>query len=183
MVDAEKLHSARTNSDESYLSSETSVRNDRRYPKWRKGTLIAAGLAFITFVVNISLLFYDISHKHRAVYSGSCAKVRKISLWLHLLLNVCSSLLLGGSNYVMQILSAPTRTELIKAHKNGKWMRIGVQSLHNLVMKRKSNAALWFLLMISSLPLHLMYYHYHPNTLSYCLLIKSLDITLLYPAV
>lgn len=60
------------------------------------------------------------------VYQGSCAVVNSLTIWMHVLVNALSALLLSASNYTMQALSAATRTEIDRAHAKGDWLDIGV---------------------------------------------------------
>lgn len=57
----------------------------------------------------------------------------------------------------MQCLSSPTRSEIDKAHGQGVWLDIGVPSVRNLRRLSTSRIVLWWLLAISSVPLHLLY--------------------------
>ncbi|KAF9060840.1 hypothetical protein BDP27DRAFT_1272764, partial [Rhodocollybia butyracea] len=57
----------------------------------------------------------------------------------------------------MQSLSAPTRTEVDRAHEKGFWLDIGLQSMHNLKHTSRWKWLLWTLLFASSIPLHLFY--------------------------
>lgn len=57
----------------------------------------------------------------------------------------------------MQCLSAPTRSEVDKAHSQGIWLDIGVPSVRNLRRLSTPRIVLWWLLAISSIPLHLLY--------------------------
>lgn len=75
---------------------------------------------------------------------------------IHLAINALSTILLSSSNYCMQCLSAPTRKELDNAHSKGKWLDIGVMSTRNLRGIATKRVVLWWLLGISSLPLHLL---------------------------
>ncbi|KAF9060836.1 hypothetical protein BDP27DRAFT_1272762 [Rhodocollybia butyracea] len=57
----------------------------------------------------------------------------------------------------MQSISAPTRTEVDRAHEKGFWLDIGLQSMHNLGHTGSWKRLLWTLLSVSSIPLHLFY--------------------------
>ena len=57
----------------------------------------------------------------------------------------------------MQCLSSPTRNEIDKAHSQGIWLDIGVPSFRNLRRLSTIRTVLWWLLAISSVPLHLLY--------------------------
>ncbi|KAL1638769.1 hypothetical protein SLS58_008583 [Diplodia intermedia] len=88
---------------------------------------------------------------------GDCKEVKRLGVWIHLAINVLSSLVLGGSNYCLQCLSAPTREEVDKAHAEGSWLHIGVPNIRNLRRSRKSKACIWAVLGLSSIPFHLLY--------------------------
>lgn len=57
----------------------------------------------------------------------------------------------------MQILSAPNRAELDRAHRNRIWLHIGVPSLSNLKHIGRDRVLLWRLLFLTSIPLHLLF--------------------------
>lgn len=88
---------------------------------------------------------------------GNCKRTATLTFWIHLAINVLSTLLLGASNYSMQCLSSPTRREIDKAHGQGIWLDIGVPSVRNLRRLSTTRIVLWWLLAISSIPLHLLY--------------------------
>lgn len=91
------------------------------------------------------------------IQDGSCTTTKNVGFWLHLIINVLSTLLLGASNYSMQCLSSPTRGEVDKAHRQNLWLDIGVPSVRNLRRISASRIALWWILAASSIPLHLFY--------------------------
>lgn len=66
------------------------------------------------------------------IQDGSCTTTKNLGFWLHLVINVLSTLLLGASNYSMQCLSSPTRSEVDEAHRKHQWLDIGVPSVRNL---------------------------------------------------
>lgn len=86
----------------------------------------------------------------------ACAMSKKYSTWLHLVINVLSTLLLGASNYCMQFLSAPTRLEVDAAHRKGSWLDVGIPSVSNLKTVSRQKVIVWLLIAFSSLPLHLL---------------------------
>ncbi|KAF9061631.1 hypothetical protein BDP27DRAFT_1234938 [Rhodocollybia butyracea] len=91
------------------------------------------------------------------IFEGDCNTVDRVTLGIHLVINVLGTLLLSASNYVMQSLSAPTRAEVDRAHEKGLWLDIGLQSMHNLKYTGGWKRLLWILLSVSSIPLHLFY--------------------------
>ena len=88
---------------------------------------------------------------------GDCSKSKQLSLWLHLAINILSTLLLGASNYCMQCLSSPSRPEIDRAHSQNIWLDIGVPSVRNLRRVSWNKIILWWLFAISTIPLHLLY--------------------------
>jgi hypothetical protein len=125
----------------------------RTFRTWRSrqdvllttAALTSVSVLFVETVVTITLLS---KYKPRggvvSMYEGSCSWVKNIDIGAHLLVNVLSTLLLGASNLRMQLLAAPTREEVDKAHLKKRWLDIGVPSWRNL--KSISRTREWFLL-------------------------------------
>ncbi|CAG8977574.1 hypothetical protein HYALB_00008350 [Hymenoscyphus albidus] len=84
--------------------------------------------------------------------SGDCGRVGAINTGLHIAINIAGTVLLGASNFTMQCISSPTRSEIDAAHARGAYRDIGLPSLRNLSgwLKR----ILYGLLVLSTLPLH-----------------------------
>ena len=126
------------------------------------GVLCCAAVAAVVLIINLILTIWAVStHSIQnglgTLQDGSCKKTATLAFWTHLAINILSTLLLGASNYSMQCLSSPTRSEIDKAHGQGIWLDIGVPSIRNLRRLSVSRIVLWWLLAISSLPLHLLY--------------------------
>ena len=114
------------------------------------------------FLLNVILTIwairtYGTQNGYATLVQGECSKTRKASTWIHLVINVLSTLLLSASNYCMQILTAPTRPEVDCAHAQGRWLDIGVPSVRNLKWISVRRVCIWICLGLSSLPLHLLY--------------------------
>jgi len=129
---------------------------------WRKSLLACAFLAALVLIANISLVGWasQLDTTEDGSYiamRGNCNSVNKASLFSHLGINILSTLLLGASNYCMQITIAPSRTDLDDAHSKGRWLDIGVPSVRNLRCVSKLRKFIWVMLCFSSLPLHLFY--------------------------
>jgi len=103
----------------------------------------------------VCMNLYPVSEGIGAMYHGNCAYVEQLNTLLHLFINLLSTLLLGASNFGMQILVAPTRQDLDTAHKKGKSMAIGIQAFGNLRHLGKATNILWIMLAIGSGGLHL----------------------------
>ncbi|KAI0911442.1 hypothetical protein F4823DRAFT_585781 [Ustulina deusta] len=91
-------------------------------------------------------------------YEGPCKEngVSDINFFLHLLINILSTLVLASTNFFMQILNAPTRKEIDVAHLNGTWLEIGVSSARNIFKISKFKTCCWLGFLISSIPIHLL---------------------------
>jgi hypothetical protein len=129
---------------------------------WRFG--LHAGLYASTIVLfsNIALLLtgiitHDDTYKGiSTITKGETHRITAMSTVYHVLINVLSTVLLTSSNYAMQIICAPTRTEVDKAHARGQWLDIGIMSVHNLRHISRKRLITWVLLAFSSAPLHLL---------------------------
>lgn len=91
-----------------------------------------------------------------SIYQGSCSVTKASNTFIHVFINILSTMLLGASNLCMQLLVAPTRDETDKAHQEKRWLDIGVPSWRNLRYIRKDRLALWLTLGLSSIPIHFL---------------------------
>ncbi|OQE44821.1 hypothetical protein PENCOP_c002G08560 [Penicillium coprophilum] len=133
-----------------------------RFQGWRFTIWLAFIASLIVFFFNLGFMLYTISHhrqddKKGILYQGDCDKVQNLDIGFHLLINILSTTLLSASNFGMQCLVAPTRRNIDRAHRKGKWLDIGVPSIRNLFRVSKGRSLLWICLASSSLPFHLMY--------------------------
>ena len=134
------------------------------YTGWHTGVLACATSVVVVLLINVSLAIYAATNPEYkmergigTLYEGSCDESRTIGLWLHLGINVLSTLLLSGSNYTQQCLAAPTRSEIDAAHARRRWMDIGVPSVRNLFRIKGERTFLWIAIGITSIPLHLLW--------------------------
>ena len=140
---------------------------------WRMGITYCVATAVTVFMINLILTIWAFSRYGLkkggigTIQEGSCETTRRLSLWLHLLINILSTLLLGASNYTMQCLSSPTREEVDRAHSQNRWLDIGVPSIRNLTRISSHRKVLWWLLAISGVPLHLLYNSVVFSTISF----------------
>ena len=134
--------------------------------RWRDGhhfgvfccTITAATVLFVNIVLAIvAASKNNVVNGIGYLQQGDCNTTKRIDLWLHLLINLLSTLLLGASNYSMQCLSSPTRNDIDKAHRQHVWMDVGVPSIRNILRISWPRKILWFALLCSSFPLHLLY--------------------------
>lgn len=141
-----------------------------------KSALIAGALGcLLVFSLNLAILIwafqmprggYDIHDLSdyvnadepglRVLYEGSCTTSDRLNTFMHLGINILSTILLATSNYAIQCLSAPTRPEIDEAHSNQQWLDVGIVSVRNMSRLPTAKIYLWWLLMLSSLPIHLL---------------------------
>ncbi|KAF6802962.1 hypothetical protein CSOJ01_11236 [Colletotrichum sojae] len=132
--------------------------------RWRRAALGFALAAVFTFAVNLGFVLWATTTKRGTIRNGvgtvaeqSCSSIKTLNTLVHLVINILSTILLAGSNYCMQCLIAPTRSEIDSAHKSKKWLDVGVPSIRNFSGIADKRRLLWILLSVSSLPLHLLY--------------------------
>ena len=126
------------------------------------GLLCCAVASAAVMVINLTLTIwasrrYGVRGGLGTIRDGSCREIKNLAMLIHLGINILSTLLLGASNYTMQCLSSPTRKDINRAHGENVWLNIGTPSIRNLLRISRSRMLLWFLVAISSVPLHLMY--------------------------
>jgi hypothetical protein len=152
--------------------------------KWRRSILLGAFFCSVSLAVNIAAVILtgksrldpDLNERHTfygagrhagydgssgdeyrsTLFQGGCEKAQKINTLAHIGINLLSTIILASSNYAMQCLSAPTRTELDRAHARTMWLDIGILSFRNLSRIGSVRVVFWLLLAISSIPLHLV---------------------------
>lgn len=130
---------------------------------WRRTALVntIAVTLFTLFVV--ILLAWSTSQSRGGLdsnlifFDGDCARSATLNLWLHLLLNACSTGVIASSNFFMQVLSSPSRSEVDKAHRKESKLAIGVPSLSNLFHVARFKCVCWLLFFASSFPIHLFF--------------------------
>lgn len=116
-------------------------RQDTPQRSWRDGhrfgLLCCTISATVVLLINVILCIvasakHEVAGHFATLYDGDCDNVKRLDLWLHLLINALSTLLLGASNYCMQCIAAPTRRDIDKAHDENAWMDVGVPSVTNI---------------------------------------------------
>ncbi|KAI9663492.1 MAG: hypothetical protein M1831_002501 [Alyxoria varia] len=104
-----------------------------RFQGWRGVTLAGAVISGVVLVANIAVTVWAVAARGHQ-YDGqgsyviddrSCDTSQRVSTGWHILINILSTLLLSASNAGMQILAAPDRSEVDKAHSQGSWLNIG----------------------------------------------------------
>ena len=161
-VDGSQVSLLGAEGSDGYRNQSRWKRLRRKYSGWRAGLVMSSCCTGAVFLLNVFLTIwatqkFGTSNGYGVLISGSCATTKRASTWIHLGINVLSTLLLSASNYCMQILTAPTRSEIDLAHSKGTWLDIGVPSMRNLRWISRYRVCIWILLAGSSLPLHLLY--------------------------
>ncbi|KAG0642426.1 hypothetical protein HOY80DRAFT_1106059 [Tuber brumale] len=136
---------------------------------WRTGVKMCAGIAATTFLFTLGVTIYFIAVYPPGrgglgtLYLGDCDEMKKISIWAHVAINFVSSILLAGSHYTQQVLSAPTRGEINAAHETKDWLDIGIPSFRNLKRvghlhrMERIRVWVWWTLGFTSVPMHLLF--------------------------
>ena len=151
-----------------FISISLSPQYRRVSEIWRKlngyhfGVMCCAWTSAVVLVINLSATIWGVKKFGiidglGTMQIGDCNTTSRIGFWLHLIINGLSTLLLGASNYSMQCLSSPTRSEIDRAHRKCIWLDVGTPSVRNLRRISWSRIGLWWALAISSIPLHLFW--------------------------
>jgi hypothetical protein len=165
MDDDFDTNSSRTNSPSnrkmkspSVVGGLSTVRHYKsRFTGWKPGVLNFAVCACIVLIINMVVSVWgSAAYKRKVLTEGNCEQIKRLNSGLHVLINVLSTILLSGSNYCMQCLSAPTREEVDRAHSTRKWLDIGIPSIRNLRCISRPRLVVWILLGLSTAPLHLL---------------------------
>ncbi|KUJ17807.1 uncharacterized protein LY89DRAFT_733629 [Mollisia scopiformis] len=154
---------------EEYVSQTSPARsfqridaNGGRWKGWRAGLFLCVLVVTGALILNIAVTVwaasaFGLSGGIGTIHVGTCGTIKTTGRWLHIGINVLSTIMLGASNYCMQCLCSPTRQEVGIAHANRQWLDIGIQSFRNLAQIKRSRMVLWLFLAGSSIPLHLMF--------------------------
>ena len=134
----------------------------RRHPGWKLGAFMGYTSACLVLVINLLLLVFGATWRGGyaeglgSIARGTSDSTARLSTAYHILINILSTVLLSSSNFCMQVLSAPTRNDVDKAHTRGDSLEIGIMSIRNLTSISVLRQILWWILFSSSLPLHLL---------------------------
>lgn len=133
----------------------------KRFTGWRVGASYFALGALISLILHVILAIWittldSFQNEVSVIWTGKCSTAGTYNTILRAGTTAIATLLIGGSNYCMQCLTAPTRKDLQTAHNKGIWLDVGVQSIRNLKVIKGHKAVLWLLVVISSVPIHLL---------------------------
>lgn len=135
-------------------------KNAQRFA-WQAGirwvTISAASILTLNIAVTIFIVVrFTISSGVATIYTGECTTVSWADSGIHIAINLLSTAFLSASNYVMQILNAPSRIRLNDFHARGVPLHICISSFVNAIRMRTRQTGFWALLGISAIPLHLL---------------------------
>lgn len=135
----------------------------QRLTSTHKSLLLSmCAVASLAFTINLvtAVVFrykYDAQGGYEGeLFRGDCSFASNLDLGLHIAINILSTMLLSASNLCMQLLLAPTRMMVEEAHKNKRWLDIGIPSFHNFRYVELNKRVVWVILALSSLPLHFL---------------------------
>lgn len=131
-----------------------------RYTEWQIGIAVSIFIICLVFFLNLGVRVWVWVSLEPVNGIGrlpqDCATIKVKSRWIHLGINLISSIALAISNYCMQRLTAPTRLDIDKAHAVHRWLDVGTPSIRNLWRLGCARMLLWVLIGSSSIPLHLL---------------------------
>ncbi|KAI0382068.1 hypothetical protein F5Y04DRAFT_270683 [Hypomontagnella monticulosa] len=146
-------------SHEHFVSAHSSL----RLGSWRRTGIINVTLASVCGLSLLICFFISISKPESSLYTSTiileseCSNTSNMIVLLHLLVNIFSTLVLASSNYFMQIVASPSRKEIDEAHKYLHSLDIGIPSVKNVQFISSFKKICWFVLALSSLPIHLFF--------------------------
>lgn len=134
----------------------------RKFNGYQFGVLCCAWTSGAVLIMNVLMTIWAGSSFGTeggigTLHSGSCTRSSNFGFWIHLLINILSTTLLGASNYTMQCLNSPSRAEIDKAHREGTWLDVGLPSVSNIWKILGYRRVLWWALALSTIPLHLLW--------------------------
>jgi hypothetical protein len=120
---------------------------------------LAGTLVLLTNIVTLIVVYtrFEIKEHVATIWTGGCKTAANTVSGLHVLINILSTILLASSNFSIQCLSSPTRTEVNRAHAKRVWLNIATPNVRNLLYVSPSKTLLWLVLGLSSFPLHLLW--------------------------
>ena len=145
-----------------------SFRKPEGWLGWQLPILCGALLTLFVLPCNIIVLaVFSISGQRKKsvissaddallLLSGSCATFEWIRLVSHLLINIFSTGMFMTSTACLQVLLAPSRSEIDASHPKGRWLHVGVIDYQTFLRIPLRRVCLGGLLVASSLPLHLL---------------------------
>ena len=136
--------------------------SNSQFHGWRMGVLFGAMCSATVLCLNTALLIILANTKDgfqegfAEPFNYEPRKLSRLSTLIYVLINALSTVLLAASNYAMQVMSSPLRSDVDKAHAYGTWYDVGLLSLRNLKQIPRRRLVICMILGLSSAPLHLL---------------------------
>ena len=130
-----------------------------RLASWRFTIITGLSTTVFVFICNVALIIWayaTLGRDNTVIFKGSCDRMKTIDTWSHLGINVLSTLVLGASNAAMQLIVAPSRDDIRKAHAQSRTVDIGIHGLRNWRFMSRRRRSIWILLLVTTIPLHLL---------------------------
>ncbi|KAF6844809.1 hypothetical protein CMUS01_00743 [Colletotrichum musicola] len=129
---------------------------------WRAGIALNIVIGFIILIVAIvclvlALVVVGMVRGESRLFEGSCTKSEEIKIGIFVVINVIVIVLLATANYVFQVLSSPTRTEIDLAHDEHRWLHVGVPSFRNLRFISNPRVVLTVIIMLAAVGTQVIY--------------------------
>lgn len=119
--------------------SPTRMRKKQSWTKvvsWRLYRNIAVlAVNLILTIAALGLAASRAGVQSQTLYQGSCERTRTSAFGLHVLINILSIILMATSSYCCQVLAAPTREEVDRAHSYRRWVPIGPFNIRNVFLR------------------------------------------------
>ncbi|KAL2189387.1 hypothetical protein L209DRAFT_777007 [Thermothelomyces heterothallicus CBS 203.75] len=111
-----------------------------RRARWQSSALLFYIGSLVSLLANLIFTVWAMTRPGSNIQNGvgmlsgvtSCSRAKSMNIGIHVLINFFGTILLAGSNYHKQILSAPTREQIDEAHRESRWVEVGVQSVRNV---------------------------------------------------
>lgn len=130
---------------------------------WRRTGTINVILASVCEVVLLVCFILSLSNRETSslsstqMFEGSCERASTLNTIIHLSINIVSTGILASSNFFMQIVTSPSRKEINHSHSFLRPLKIGLQAPTNIPALSRTKQVCWFILILSSIPIHLLF--------------------------
>lgn len=152
--------------DDETLPDDPSNRPPEKRKTWITGMLLCSGGAALALIAHIILTVkvaanaisrgYGWGSSWSVFYEGSCQHANQTATGLHVLINIVSLVLVASSSYCCQVLTAPSRASIDRAHARRVWVSIGASSFTNVWYAPRWRKSLWVLVLGTSIPIQMM---------------------------
>ncbi|KAK1971475.1 hypothetical protein LY78DRAFT_100087 [Colletotrichum sublineola] len=166
-VTTNTLSTAEVNDDlERMLPPNEKRRSDGTFSRmksgWRAGVALNIIIGFLILIIAIvclvlALVVVGMVRGESRLFKGDCAAAREIKIGIFVAINVIAVVLLSVANYVFQVLSSPTRTEVDMAHNEKRWFHIGIPSFRNLRFVSKPRVVVAAIILLAAVSTQVIY--------------------------